>query len=190
MTLRLITAPTTQPVTLAEAKAHLRVELDDDDTLITAMIITATQAAEHATGRVLMLQTWEAGFDAFSDPLVLTRVPVQSVTSLTYVDAVGTLQTLSADLYQLTKDDFGFARITPVYGTSWPALRGDVDGVKVRYVAGYTSANDVPQAIKSWMLLHCGSQHANRESETVGSGSAISLTFADALLHPYKVYDI
>jgi uncharacterized phiE125 gp8 family phage protein len=188
MSLRLITAPTAQPVTLLEGKAHLRLVTSDDDTLVAALLIAATEAAEHATGRALMAQTWEAGFDAFSAELVLTRVPVQSVTSVTYIGESGTLQTLSSLLYTLTKDDFGFARITPAYGSSWPQLRGDVDGVKVRYVAGYTSAADVPQSIKSWMLLHCGSQYANRESETVGSGSAITLVLADALLHRYKVY--
>lgn len=188
MTLRLITAPIAQPVTLAEAKANMNIVGTEDDTLVEAMIIVATEAAEHATGRVLMQQTWEVGFDAFSDELVMTRVPVQSVTSLTYTDAAGMLQTLSAGMYTLTQDDFGISKITPAYGTTWPALRGDVDGVKVRYVAGYASAADVPQSIKSWMLLHCGSQYANRESETVGSGSNISLAFAEALLHRYKVY--
>ena len=188
MTLRLITAPTAQPITFAEAKANMNIVGTDDDALVTAMIVSATEAAEQATGRALMTQEWEAGFDAFSDPLVLTRVPVQSVTSLTYIDAAGTVQTLSSELYTLTKDDFGFARITPAYGTSWPTARGDVDGVKVRYVAGYIGAADVPQSIKSWILLHCGSQYANRESETVGSGSAILLTFADALLDRYRVY--
>lgn len=188
MTLRLITAPTAQSVTLVEAKAHLRIVGADDDTQIGAMIIAATQAAEHATGRVLMQQAWEAGFDSFGAALALTRVPVQSVTSLTYIDASGALQTLSAGTYTLTQDDFGFARIAPAYGTNWPALRGDVDGVKVRYVAGYATAADVPQSIKSWILLHCGSQYANRESEAVGSGSAISLAFADALLDSYRVY--
>lgn len=188
MTLRLITAPIAPSVLPADAKAHLRIVGTDDDTALTAMISAATEAAEHVTGRALMTQTWEAGFDAFDDALILTRVPVQSVTSLTYVDAAGVLQTLSALLYTLTQDDSGFACITPAYDTTWPVLRGDVDGVKVRYVAGYASAALVPQSIKSWILLHVGSQYANRESETVGSGAAVSLGFADRLLDRFRTY--
>lgn len=188
MTLRLITAPAALAVSLIEAKAHLRLIDATDDALVTAMIGAATESAEHATGRALMAQTWEAGFDSFIDTLVLTRVPVQSVTSITYIDAAGVLQTLLPALYTLVQDDFGFARILPAYGTTWPAVRGDADGVKVRYVAGYASAAAVPQSIKSWILLNVGSQYENRESETVGNGSAIAPAFADALLHRYKVY--
>lgn len=188
MTLRLVTATAALAVTLADAKAHLRVVGTDEDTLITAMIVAATEAAEHATGRVLMAQTWEAGFDSFADAMELTRVPVLSITSLTYIDAVGVLQTLSSSLYTLAQDDSGFAQITPVYGSTWPILRGDMDGVKVRFVAGYESAALVPQSIKSWILLHCGTTYENRESEVIKQGNAINLAFADALLHRFKVY--
>lgn len=194
MTLRLITAPAALAVSLIEARAHLRLIGTDDDALVTAMIGAATESAEHATGRALMVQTWEAGFDAFpawvgvSTAIELTRVPVQSVTSVTYIDSAGAVQTLLPTLYTLVQDDFGFTRILPTYGTSWPAVRGDTDGVKVRYVAGYASAALVPAAVKSWILLAVGTLYESRESETVGNGSSISLGFADALLHRYKVY--
>jgi uncharacterized phiE125 gp8 family phage protein len=189
MTLRRITAPIAQPVTLAEAKSHLRAG-DDEDALITALIVTATEAAEQATGRALMTQTWEAGFDAFGDALILTRSPVVSITSVTYIDSVGATQTLSASSYRLIADDFGTARVILAYGAEWPALRGDEDGVKVRYVAGYASAGLVPEPIKSWIYLQIGAMYENREAETIGAGSAISLGFADRLLDRYRVYAV
>ena len=188
MTLRLINAPVAPAVSLIEAKAHLRLIDAADDALVTAMIGAATEAAEHATGRALMVQTWEAGFDVFGTALVLTRVPVQSITSITYIDAAGVLQTLLSALYTLVQDDFGFAHILPTYGTAWPAVRGDADGVKVRYVAGYASATSVPQSIKSWILLSVGSMYEGRESEVIGNGSILSLGFADSLLDRYLVY--
>lgn len=187
MTLRTITSPVEQSVTLADAKAHLRIVGTDDDTQITAMIDAATEVAEQATGRALMQQTLEAGFDAFSAVLVLTRVPVQSVTSITYIDASGTLQTLAPSAYTLTQDDYGFAKINPSFGTTWPVARGDVDGVKVRFVAGY--ANGVPQSIKNGILLYVGSLYENRESETISSGSPNLLATVDLLFDRFKVYD-
>ena len=135
-----------------------------------------------------MAQTWEAGFDAFPTAIALTRTPVLSVTSITYIDATGTLQTLSSALYTLTQSDSGFASITPVYGAVWPSMRGDIDGIKVRYVAGYANAASVPDLIKSWVYLQVGAMYENREAEVVERGSAISLGFADRLLDRYRVW--
>lgn len=188
MNLTLITAPTVAAVSLVEAKAHLRVTDSGDDTLIAAMVQAATEAAEQMTGRALMTQTWQAACDAMPDAFTLTRVPVQSVTSVTYLDADGVVQTLSALLYQLSKSEQGFASIVPAYNAVWPESRGDVDGVKVRYVAGYADAASVPQSIKSWILLQTGAMYENRESEVVGNGSAVKLGFADRLLDRFKVY--
>jgi len=187
MTLRLITPPVALAVSLIEAKAHLRITDAADDTLITAMINAATESAEHLTGRALMSQTWEAGFDLLASNLHLPSAPIQSVTSITYIDAAGFLQTLTPALYSVLLDDTGYARVIPAYQVTWPNHRGDIDGVKVRFVAGYTSAALVPQSIKSWMLLHVGSQYENRESEVTGGGVA-TLGFADRLLDRYRVY--
>lgn len=188
MTLRLITAPAAPAVSLIEAKAHLRLTDAIDDAMVTAMIGAATEAAEHATGRAMMAQTWEAGFDVFGLSLALTRVPVVSIASLTYIDAAGALQTLSPEAYSLLQDDCGYARILPAYGVSWPAVRGDADGIKVRYVAGYADAASVPQSVKSWILLQVGAMFENREAELVERGSAITLGFADRLLDRFVVY--
>lgn len=189
MALKLITAATGLAVTLVEAKAHLRVDTSDDDTLITAMITAATEAAEQATGRAIMPQTWELTLDEFPAALELTRVPVDSITSVTYVDLDGTDQSLSALLYSLDNaDDFGPAYVVPAYGTEWPETRDEINAVQVRYAAGYTDAAAVPESIKSWIKLQVGAMYENRESETVGAGKAVHLGFADRLLDRYKVW--
>ena len=189
MALKLITAATVLAVTLAEAKAHLRVDGADEDTLITALIGAATQAAEQITGRALMAQTWELTLDAFPAAVELTRVPVQSITSVSYADSTGAATVLSPLLYALDNaDDFGWAYVVPVYAGAWPATRDEINAVKLRYVAGYADAASVPAAVKSWILLAVGTLYESRESETVGNGSAISLGFADRLLDRYRVY--
>lgn len=68
---KLIAAPGAEPVTLAEAKLHARVETAADDTLISAMISAAREEAEHILGRALITQTWEMVLPAFADNMEL-----------------------------------------------------------------------------------------------------------------------
>ena len=192
MALKLITAPSTYPVTLAEAKLHCRVDLADDDTLITALITAATEMAEQKTGRAIMAQTLELTLDAFPEAFELTRVPVQSITSVKYYDTTGAQQTLSNTLYALdAADDFGFAHISPVYGGTWPTTRDQINAVAVRYVAGYADAAGVPQSIKNWILLMVSTMYANRETEAYSSravSTTVQMQFVDRLLDRYVVF--
>jgi uncharacterized phiE125 gp8 family phage protein len=187
MALKLITAATALAVSLVEAKAHLRVDASDDDTLITAMITAATETAEQMTGRAIIPQTWELSLDEFPDAFELTRVPVSAVTSLKYYDAAGVLTTMDPGDYALDiADDYGFAYVVPAYDTEWPTARDQINAVVVRYVAGYTDAAAVPQAIKSWILLQVGAMYENRESESAIKTHQIG--FADHLLDRYVVF--
>ena len=192
MALKLITAPSTYPVTLAEAKLHCRVDLADDDTLITALITAATEMAEQKTGRAIMTQTLELTLDAFPEAFELTRVPVQSITSVKYYDTTGAQQTLSNTLYALdAADDFGFAYISPVYAGVWPNTRDQINAVAVRYVAGYADAASVPQSIKNWILLMVSTMYANRETEAYSSravSTTVQMQFVDRLLDRYVVF--
>ena len=81
MALKRITAPTLLVVSLVEAKAHLRVDVSDDDDLITACIHSATALAEQYTNRAIAPQTWELTLDAFPTAFELTRTPVTSTRS-------------------------------------------------------------------------------------------------------------
>ena len=192
MSLKLITPPTTFPIDLASAKLHCRVDIADDDTLITALITAATEMAEQKTGRAIMTQTLELTLDAFPEAFELTRVPVQSVTSVKYYDTTGTQQTLSNTLYALdAADDFGFAYISPVYAGVWPNTRDQINAVAVRYVAGYADAASVPQSIKNWILLMVSTMYANRETEAYSSravSTTVQMQFVDRLLDRYVVF--
>ena len=190
MTLRLITPPALEPVSLTEAKLHLRVDGSDEDDLITALIVAARQAAEHQLDRALVTQTWERRFDAFpAAELELGMPPVQSITSVTYYDADEVLQTMDAadyalDAYRLP----GWA--VPAYGTTWPSTLDTPNAVRVRFVAGYgDTASDVPEAIRQWMLMRIGTLYKHREQVVAGMSVAeLPGAFVDRLLDPYRVH--
>jgi len=187
MSLKLITPASALAVSLAEAKAHLRIDSSDEDTLITSMITSATEVAEQITGRAIMPQTWALTMDGFPSVIELTRVPVASITSVTYIDPTETAITLGTGNYRLRNiDDYASALIVPAYGAEWPDTLDDTDTVEVRFVAGYANAAAVPQPIKNWILINVASQYENREETT--ARQTVSLKFVDTLLDRYKVY--
>jgi uncharacterized phiE125 gp8 family phage protein len=188
MALKLTTAPSTYPVTLAEAKLHCRIDVANDDALVNALITAATEQADHMLGRALMPQTWTLTLGTFPDAIELTRVPVASVTSVRYYDTNGTQQTLSPSLYSVdTADDFGFGYVVPAYNTDWPAIRDQINAVEVIYVAGYANAAAVPQLIKTWILLRIAALYENREAWTMGRDVINENPAVDRLLDRYRV---
>lgn len=183
MSLKVITPPASEPVTLAEAKLHLRVDGTTEDALISSLIVAARQGAEHLTDRALMTQTLELSLDGFPSVIKLPRPPLVSVTSVKYVDQAGAEQTLVSTDYQLDAASEP-ARLMPAYGETWPTTRNQVNAVTIRYQAGYTT---VPDQIKSWMLLRIGMLYANRESVATGI-SVAQVPYVDRLLDAYRVY--
>lgn len=155
MTTRLITAPATEPVTLADAKLQCRVDDATDDTLITSLIIAAREQCEHILQRALITQTWEKVLDAFPEDndIELLNPPILAITSIKYIDAVTANEvTLVSNQYSLDKDsEPGW--VMPAYGVTWPTALDIANAVRVRYTAGYGAAADVPAAIKNWILL-------------------------------------
>ena len=188
MALKLIEVSGDEPVSLSEAKLHLRIEVPDEDALISALIVAARQGAEHMTGRSIVQATWELALDEFKDEIELPNPPLISITSVKYIDTDGVLQTMATADY--LKDDHSEpARIMPAYGETWPSTRDQVNAVLVRYAAGYASAAAVPQQIKNWMLLRIGMLYENRES--VAAGVTLSeLPHIDRMLDRYRIWSL
>lgn len=181
-------APAALPVTLAEAKAHARVDHDDENAVITAMLSAAVERLDGWSGilgRALVTQTWRQDYEGFADVLRLPLFPCASVASVTYLDAAGTTQTASASLYDLRSDERGpFVKLKR--NAVWPAT-GDHDyPVSVTAVYGQAAA-DVPAPIKSAILLMTGDLYENRETATTGRASAVPMSVTvDRLLAPYR----
>ena len=185
-----LSPPAAEPLTLADAKLHLRVDADitEDDGLIAALIVTARQQAEHRTGRALVTQQWRLGLDRFADDSLELPLPkLQSVQSVTYLDADGVRQTLAGAEYDVVTDEL-VGRLLPAFGKTWPDCRIRPGSVQVSYTCGYGAASDVPQSIKAWMLLAIGAWYENREALTSGNPVAeLPRSFWDGLLDPFYV---
>lgn len=186
MTFKLITAPTAEPITASDLKAHLRKDTSDEDALITALIVAAREQVEHLTGRALMPQTWDLLLDEFPDgDIALGKLPVASITSVSYTDIDGATQTVSSGDYVLDADALpGWVRLA--YGKSWPSTRDVANAVAVRFVAGYANAAAVPQSIKQAMFLMCAHWFENRELTATRELYEIPVA-ANALLQPSRL---
>lgn len=190
----------TEPITVGEAKAHLRVDDNGSDDLITAYIKAARNLVEEKLHRALITQTWQLQLDRFPGPEVdlATRVLVDgrielprprllAVSSITYVDGDGATQTMSSSLYN-DDDTNEPARLVLAYGESWPTTRDQINAVTITYTAGYGStAAYVPDAIKHALKLLVGHFWENREATIVGTIVAELPMAVDALLGPYRV---
>jgi uncharacterized phiE125 gp8 family phage protein len=204
MPLQLVTPSLEEPVSLWEAKLHLRVDFDEDDTLIASLITAARQAAETLTGRQFVTARWKMVLDSFPGPslmgvpagqsfslpghaVLLPKCPVQSVIAINYLDMGGALQTMPASSYTVDAACEP-ARITPVFGQIWPPTLPQIGSVGVIFDAGYGSASDVPAGIKSWIKLRVGSLYSHREEmATLSRGRIDPLPFVDGLLDGYRV---
>ena len=176
------TAATLKPLSIDEIAERLNVTNRDDFPILAQMLDEAVDAFQRRTQRQLLTATWKLYLDGFPDVIELERLPVASITSITYVNTDGTTTTLAATEYQTDLTDGRYAaRICPAYGTVWPAVRGDtLNAVIVTFVAGYTSAALVPSNIKRALLLMIGHYFENREP-TGGDAVEVPYTLSAAL---------
>lgn len=173
---RLITPPAAEPVTLADAKTHLRVDHSADDTLIESLIVAARQHVENVTWRALVTQTWEISLAAWpvGGRIELPFPPLQSVTWVKITDDAGAVTTVDSGLYVV--DTYATpGAVLPRAGESWPSFRpAAVNPIVVRYAAGYGAAADVPALLKAAVRLLVGHWYENREAAVVAAGTVAS----------------
>ena len=155
MTLKIITEPTQEPVTLEQTKIVCRIDNAIEDTLVGGWIKAARERAEHIMQRSIMAQTLELALDAFpSDAdIELPMGVVSSIESVKYINLSGTERTLSPSNYYL--DNYGIKNwLLLADGATFPATLPIANAVKVRYVAGYSDANSVPSTIKQFIYAN------------------------------------
>lgn len=193
--LRRTVDPTIDPVTLAEAKLHLRVDGNDEDSLIEGIITAAVDFFEKRTGRALINQTWSYTIDnwyASLDPvkplwLYLPRAPLSSVTSIYYIATDGSSTLWASSNYTVdTNSEPG--RLALAYSKTWPVTREVVNAITITYVAGYgATAASVPVGIKRALMVLISDLYNNRGSiEEMGGKESMPL---DRIIAPWMVGD-
>lgn len=188
---RVTVPPRELAVSLDEAKQHLRVQIAEDDALISRMIRAACGMAEMATRRALTEQSLELTMDIFPEmygaplAIMLPRPPAMAVDAVIYYDQDGSRQLVrSADLVLDSASEPAY--LMPDIGLGWPKVQRRMNAVTVRYRAGYADRSMVPEPIRQWILLQLGAMYENRESIVAGTTmSAMPTAFVDGLLDPY-----
>ncbi len=182
-----ITAPADTPISLAEAKANMRVDGTDEDALITSLIGAAVDLIDGWSGilgRCVFTQTWRQDFQDFPSGRMI-RLPLDPVQSVTvvYSDTANVEQTLSGTFYSLHTDDVG-PFLWLLDGQNWPSVNDRLDAVRIEMVVGYGAASDVPNSIKQALFLMVGHWYENREAS--GRSMQEIPLGVYALLAPYR----
>jgi uncharacterized phiE125 gp8 family phage protein len=166
-TYQVITPASTYPVSLTEAKSHLKVDTTADDTYIESIIKAATQLSEEYTNRFFIDTVIEQYASSFAELQTLFKSKVSAVAHVKYYDSDNSLQTLSATVYD-TQLNYEPSQIQLADNQSFPSITKRNDAVLVRYTVGYGAASDVPEIIKQAILLTIGNFYQNRNSVVIG----------------------
>ena len=198
MGLVLTVPPSVEPLTLDDAKLHVRVDGTTEDALITSLIVAARMEAENRAGVGIITQTWRetlscfpsyitgygweygGGPDMFGDVIRLSRGPVQSITSIQYLDLGGQTQTLSSDIYVLESTPVS-DEISLAFGKIWPLIPPQANAIAITYVVGYADdAVDVPPDLVAALKLRVEDLYRNRGVQ-IGESAAENAAFSALL---------
>ncbi|MBY0427907.1 MAG: head-tail connector protein [Alphaproteobacteria bacterium] len=206
-----ITPPSSEPLTLAEAKAHLRVSTIDDDTLISGLITATRNVCEEFTARALITQGWRLWLDRFpGDPIPwwdgtregaytrltvnrfinIPRAPLQSISAVTIYGDDDSSTLFSPTLY-FVDNAAEPGRLALRNNASWPIPMRMSNGISVDFTAGYGAASAVPQAMKQGMLVHIGQLYEHRGEGLRFRGDQISVQslpdIVQAMYQPFRI---
>lgn len=179
-----------EPITLQQAKDHLRVVIPDEDDYILSLITAARQMAEGRLNRTLVLRTRRQVFDRDSTSYTLRKPPVVSVDQVSVLDQAGVATSVDETMFRVRQyGDDAPLEIEALSGATWPGLLRTGSLLAVDYLAGYP-VGEVPSPIIAWMKLVIGALYEQRESIVVGvSVDMIPEEFNRWLLQPYMVYE-
>jgi len=197
MTVRIVTPPSVEPVTLAEARAWCRLESDDtaNDTVLTLLIQAMRERAENITGRAFVQRTLRLSLPAFPGfTIELPYPPLVSVTSVKYYDAAGVQQTVDPADYEVDTDREPGC-VQPAYGETWQYTRAMFNAVQIVYEAGYAPTGsptdyreNMPASLKLWMQTNMAALFENREQIVPdGRMAVLPRDLGEGLLDSLKV---
>lgn len=165
---KLVTGPSSEPITLAEAKLYLRVDDSTEDALITAIITAARRKFENDTYHYLMPQTWELYLnqnEINSEQISINKSDITAISSVKYYDQSNTQQTLSTSDYQTAIQ----GRPYSIQLTTVPQVYNRLEAMVIRFTLGYTNAAAVPEDIKTAIKTLIGTLYENRQTIVTGT---------------------
>lgn len=186
MALTLIAGPLMEPVTLAQAKAHLRVDTMEEDILISSLILTSRLHIEAALGLALITQTWQLTLNDWpkGNAIPLPLHPVSAVVAVRTIDAGGTVTTLAPSAAIL--DQGPPARVVNT-SQLWPSVPAAANGIAVTFTAGFgPAAEDVPQPVRQALLLLVAHWYEHRDPVEIGEPQTAIPKAVSDLLMPYR----
>lgn len=178
--LRMTVAPSAMPVTVAECRDQARIEGTHSDVELSRFIDGASKQAATRTGKGMVAATYEMELSGFPPSIELPWPPLQSVTSITYVDSGGDMQTLEPSFYSVQAHHMP-GMVKPV--DEWPCA----SGVTINFISGYPLDGGVattPADIRAWIMVQVATMDAMRIAHGVGSGQWDATGRVDTLLEP------
>lgn len=185
----LLTAPAVEPLSLAEAKAFLRVEHSDDDATIAALIAGSRIHVESRTRRALITQSWRLSADAWPENGRLRVVPgpLQQVTAARVYDFEGMAHDVDVQAFVLDKG----ASLLAFAPWALPAPGRVAAGIELDVTVGYgDAAADVPEALRQAIRLLVAHWYDNRGLIAVGHQVAELPATVSALIAPYRMLSL
>lgn len=173
-----VAQPATEPLSLEEIKQQCRVDaaVTDNDDFLTRCIRAAREMIEGPDGRglAIMAADWRLTLDCFPKEVRIPMGPVLSIVGIAYVDGAGAAQTLDPADYQWRPGRYE-ARIQPVYGKAWPAVRSQLDAVTITFKAGFKGTEEdpinlgnIPEPLRAAMRMLIAHWFKHRETTVVG----------------------
>ena len=187
----LLTPPAVEPVTLADAKAYLRVDNDDDDAVISALIAGARAHIEAQTRRALITQTWRLVRDAWPGDgrIAVLPSPLQQVTAARVYRFDGTTETL--DLQAFVSDFAAVPASISFLTWSLPVPGRLSAGIEIDVEVGYGDGPaDVPEPLRQAIKPLVAHWYENRGLIAVGQTLAVLPATVAALIAPYRVLSL
>lgn len=191
--MRVITAPTTEPISIADVKAQLGISTTEllQDSLIERRIIEARQLAEDYMQRAIITQTLEVRLDKFPSGKIELQFPnLLTVVHVKYINTSGTETTVTASDYVVdTYSHLGLVR--PAFGVVWPDTRDELGAVRIQYTCGYGSTSaSVPALLREALILTVGHWMNNQpQSESGVTLARIPFAVRD-ILDKYSIRSI
>ncbi len=187
----LLTPPAVEPVTLAEAKAYLRVEHDDDDDVISALIAAARIHVEAQTRRALITQTWRLRRDVWPGDgrIEVVPAPLGRLLAARIYDAAGAPHAI--DLAAFSADGAAAPGLVAFVPGSLPPPGRAAAGIEIDVEVGYGDAPaDVPEPLRQAIRLLVAHWYENRGLIALGQTVAVLPATVAAMIAPYRVLSL